>query len=152
MTGYSSTGGPSALSAPYYGATFPIAAKRFWQKYATFSGRASRGEYWWWALVSGIVGVVMMSIYIPSLLAARTGGSGLQINAGIILVIVVGGLWFLATVVPTVALLWRRFHDANFSGWFFLLGLIPTVGWLFILIFTLLPSNPAGARFDQPAA
>ena len=66
--------------------------------------------------------------------------------------LVVGLLWFLATVVPTLALLLRRLHDANLSGWFCLLGLIPTAGWLFILIFTLLPSNRAGARFDQPAA
>jgi hypothetical protein len=29
--------------------------------------------------------------------------------------------------------------------------LVPTVGWLFMLVFTLLPSNPAGARFDEPA-
>ena len=112
------------LSAPYYGATFPIAVKRFWQKYAT-------------------------SIYIPSLLAARTDGHGLQMNAGILVVIVIGGLWFLATVVPTLALLWRRLHDANLSGLYCVLGIIPTVGWLFILVFTLLPSNSAGARFDR---
>jgi uncharacterized membrane protein YhaH (DUF805 family) len=152
MTAHPPTTPPVSLSQPYYGATFPIAVKRFWQKYATFSGRASRSEYWWWSLVSGIVGAIVLSIYIPSLLAARTGGSGLQINTGIVIVLVVGLLWFLATVVPTLALLLRRLHDANLSGWFCLLGLIPTAGWLFILIFTLLPSNRAGARFDQPAA
>ena len=137
------------LSAPYYGATFPIAVKRFWQKYATFSGRASRGEYWWWAVVSGVVAAILLSVYIPSLLAARTDGHGLQMNAGILVVIVIGGLWFLATVVPTLALLWRRLHDANLSGLYCVLGIIPTVGWLFILVFTLLPPNSAGARFDR---
>ena len=151
MTAHSPTP-PVSLSQPCYGATFPVAVKRFWQKYATFSGRASRSEYWWWSLVSGIVGAVVISIYIPSLLAARAGGSGLQLNAGTVVVLGVGLVWFLATVVPTLALLWRRLHDANLSGWLTLLGLVPTVGWLFILIFTLLPSNRAGARFDQPAA
>ena len=151
MTAHSPTPTVS-LSQPYYGATFPIAVKRFWRKYTTFSGRASRSEYWWWSLVSGIVGVVMMAIYIPSLLAARTGGSGLRLDPGIILVIILSGLWSLATVVPTLALFWRRLHDANLSGFYCLLILVPTVGWLFILVFTLLPSNRAGARFDDPTA
>jgi len=144
---------PVPLSAPLYGATFPVAVKRFWQKYATFSGRASRSEYWWWALVSGIVGAVLLAIYVPSLLAARTPGQGLHLTTGIVVVLVVGGIWFLATVVPTLALLWRRLHDANLSGLFALFGLIPTVGWLFVLLFTLLASNPAGSRFDahEPA-
>jgi uncharacterized membrane protein YhaH (DUF805 family) len=151
MAGHSSTSGPIPLAAPYPGATFPVAVRRFWEKYATFSGRASRSEYWWWALVSGIVGVIVMSIYIPSLLAARTGGHGLQMNAGMIFVLVTGLIWFAATVVPTLALLWRRLHDANLSGLYCLLVLIPTVGWLFILFLTLLPSNSAGSRFDGPA-
>ena len=43
------------LWAPLYGASFGEAVARFFMKYATFSGRASRSEYWWWALVSGIV-------------------------------------------------------------------------------------------------
>ena len=140
------------VSEPFYGASFAIAVRRFWEKYATFSGRASRSEYWWWALVSGTVGVILVSIYIPSLLAARTGGEGLRINAGIAFVLVTGLLWLVATIVPTLALFWRRLHDANLSGLYSLAMLVPTVGWLFILVFTLLPSNPAGARFDQPPA
>jgi len=151
MTDRSPTHADLPLSKPYYGATFPIAVRRFWRKYATFSGRASRSEYWWWSLVSGIVGVIVLSIYVPSLLAARTGGQGLRINAGIIVVLVIGLLWFLATIVPTLALFWRRLHDANLSGLYSLFVLIPTVGWLFVLVFTLLPANPAGARFDEPA-
>ena len=45
-------GGEPPLWAPYYGAPFPAAVKRFFAKYATFSGRASRSEYWWWVPVS----------------------------------------------------------------------------------------------------
>ena len=152
MTVRPPTPGFASQSQPLPGATFPVAMRRVWEKYATFSGRASRSEYWWWALVSGVVGVIVLSVYIPSLLAARTGGHGLQINAGIIFVLITGLLWFLATVVPTLALLWRRLHDANLSGYYCLFGVIPTVGWLFVLVFTLLPSNPAGARFDQPTS
>ena len=46
----------------------------------------------------------------------------------------------------------RRLHDANYSGWFYLLSLIPGVGGLIILIFMVLPSHPQGARFDARPA
>lgn len=47
----------TALSAPLYGASFPQAVSRFFRKYATFSGRASRSEYWWWVLANTLVAV-----------------------------------------------------------------------------------------------
>ncbi|GAA4769782.1 DUF805 domain-containing protein [Citricoccus nitrophenolicus] len=43
----------------------------------------------------------------------------------------------------------RRLHDAGFSGWTYLINLIPGVGSLIILVFTLMPSSPAGIRFDR---
>jgi len=46
---------PTALDMPYYGIGFIDAIKRGFRKYATFSGRASRSEYWWWALFTFIV-------------------------------------------------------------------------------------------------
>jgi uncharacterized membrane protein YhaH (DUF805 family) len=151
MTGPSFPDGSVPLSAPYYGASLPIAVGRFWRKYAIFSGRASRSEYWWWALIEFIIVAILLSVYIPSLLAARTGGAGLRINTGIIVVIIIGGIWGLATIVPTIALTWRRLHDANFSGLFWLLSFIPSVGGLIMLVLTLQPSKPEGARFDEPA-
>lgn len=151
MTGPSLPDGSVPLSAPYYGASLPIAVGRFWRKYAIFSGRASRSEYWWWALIEFIIVAILLSVYIPSLLAARTGGAGLRINTGIIVVIIIGGIWGLATIVPTIALTWRRLHDANFSGLFWLLSFIPSVGGLIMLVLTLQPSKPEGARFDEPA-
>ena len=58
------------------------------------------------------------------------------------------GLWFLAVLVPNLAITWRRLHDTNRSGAFFSLGFIPLVGGIIVLVFTLLDSDPAGARFD----
>ena len=148
MTDYSRSG-PVPLWAPYYGASFSIAFKRYWQKYATFSGRASRSEYWWWALVSFIVGTALGAVYLPSLLAGSSGGSDVHMNAGLALSGGLGAIWGLATIVPSLALTFRRLHDANFSAWFYLLAFIPVVGGIVILILVLMPSNPAGARFDQ---
>ena len=139
---------PVSLDAPYYGANFAIAFTRFWRKYATFSGRASRSEYWWWMPCGGVVAVVLLSIYVPSLLAARTG-HGLRMDSGLAVVIVLGGAWFLASIVPSLALTWRRLHDTNRSGWFWLLGLIPSVGWIVILVLMLMPTDARGMRFDR---
>ncbi|MBI4901848.1 MAG: DUF805 domain-containing protein, partial [Actinobacteria bacterium] len=59
------------------------------------------------------------------------------------------GLVFLAVIVPATSLGVRRLHDANQSGWMYLLALIPTVGPLALLVFMAQASNPAGARFDD---
>jgi uncharacterized membrane protein YhaH (DUF805 family) len=147
--------GEPPLWAPYYGAPFPIAVKRFFKKYATFSGRASRSEYWWWTLVSVGVGVVL-NLIVGAGAAATTTASSFSSTAapgpgatfGTILLVI----WGLATVVPSLALSVRRLHDGNFSGWLLLVGLVPFLGAIALLVFMILPSNPAGQRFDQPAA
>jgi uncharacterized membrane protein YhaH (DUF805 family) len=54
--------------------------------------------------------------------------------------------------VPTLALTVRRLHDAGYSGLFALLLLIPYLGSLIVMIFALLPSSPAGAKYDPIAA
>jgi uncharacterized membrane protein YhaH (DUF805 family) len=139
------------LRAPYYGASLGTSFSRFWRKYATFSGRASRSEYWWWVLISVIVaaifliiGTVAGGIYGPPTTAgAPTLGPGYGIYVTLSII------WGLAVLVPGLALTWRRLHDTNRSGAYYFLGLIPLVGGIIVLIFVLLPPNPEGARFDK---
>ena len=146
------TAGEPPLWAPYYGATLPVAVQRFFKKYATFSGRASRSEYWWWTLVAFAVGVVL------NIITSVAGAAGSTVTAdgtpvpgpgalvGSILLII----WGLAVIVPSFALLVRRLHDANLSGWLALLILVPFLGALALVVMSILPSNPAGQRFDRP--
>jgi uncharacterized membrane protein YhaH (DUF805 family) len=138
---------PDASDAPLYNATIVEAFTRFWQRYATFSGRASRSEYWWMALISLTVAIVTTSIDVVTnggFAEARATATG------------VGDLlsytWGLATIVPTVALGVRRLHDTNRSGNWILLGLVPFVGVIVVLIFYLGRPNPAGVRFDRVPA
>ncbi|WP_016995948.1 DUF805 domain-containing protein [Kocuria atrinae] len=58
-------------------------------------------------------------------------------------------VFLLAHIIPSIALAVRRLHDANMSGFLYLLILIPFLGSLILLVFFVLPSNPAGARFDR---
>jgi uncharacterized membrane protein YhaH (DUF805 family) len=140
------------LWAPYYGAPFGEAFVRYWKKYARFDGRASRSEYWWWALIDALV---ILVLYVVMLLSAVVGSSvdaegsftpGPGIAVGIILLVA----WWLATVIPGLALAARRLHDVDLSGLLLLLLLIPSLGGFAIFVMTLLPPNPRGARFDRP--
>lgn len=139
-------GGEPPLWAPYYGAPFPAAVKRFFKKYATFSGRASRSEYWWWTLVAVAVGIVL-NIITSATTTTSSLSSTPDLGFGSILL----AIWGLATIVPSLALVVRRLHDGNFSGWLALLLLVPFLGALAVLVLMILPSNPAGQRYDRPA-
>lgn len=146
------------LWAPWYGIGFRDAVKRVFKKYATFSGRASRGEYWWWILVCVIVTVVLNVIITAGMTTGTsTTYSGYSHATPVpgpvsILGYILALVWGLAIIVPSLAVAVRRLHDANFSGWMYLLGLIPLAGSIIILVFTLLPSRPEGQRFDRPTA
>jgi len=139
------------LSLPLYGASFGQAFRRFWTKYATFSGRASRSEFWWWYLANAIVVAVLYAItaiggFAGATYDATTGtsepGPLIGVGAGLL------GLWALATIVPSFAIAWRRLHDTNRSGGFWFLGLIPFVGGIILLVLFVLESDPQGDRFD----
>ena len=142
------------LDQPLYGATLPQAVSRFFRKYATFSGRASRSEYWWVylfiilvAIVGGIgVGVLGNATQTATDAAARQPGAGALIF-GVPLIV-----FSLAIIVPAIALHVRRLHDVNLPGPLYLITLVPYLGGFVLLILAILPSNPAGARFDIGAA
>lgn len=164
------SGGADDLSRPLYGATFGQSIKRFFKKYAVFSGRASRAEYWWATLflaaitfIPGILWTIGLGIGVTYIIASSQGMSpgtssvmtqpSLFDAPGAAPLIIVGGilslLIFLATIVPTMAMSWRRLHDANFAGPFWFLQLIPSIGTLIIIILMLLPPKPEGQRFDK---
>lgn len=138
------------LALPYYGAPIGEAVKRFFTKYAVFSGRASRSEYWWWALVNFLVLAVLDIVALVSggVPAISADGTAAAPSGGAVVVLLLIVVWGLATLVPGIALLARRLHDGNFSAWFILLAFVPFVGGIIVLVLTLLPSKPEGARFD----
>ena len=144
---YTTPPSEAPLDQPLYGATLPQAVQRFFKKYATFSGRASRSEYWWVTLAFIILYGVFGGIVGAT---GHLGSDGVFHVEGFGLVIAI--IWVLvslAVIVPSIALTVRRLHDGNFSGWLYLLHLIPSLGSLIVFILTLLPSKPEGARFDK---
>lgn len=144
--------GEATLADPLYGASLGQAITRFFRKYATFSGRASRSEYWWWQLATTLVYLVVAGStaalgVVSGELDAR--GEVFYLGPAFAVGIALLAVWTLATLVPQLALAVRRLHDTNLSGWFVLLRLIPSVGDIVLLVLTIQPSNPAGARYDR---
>jgi uncharacterized membrane protein YhaH (DUF805 family) len=76
-------------------------------------------------------------------------GTGDDISGAGMAVFGVLGLFFLASIIPGLAVQVRRFHDQDKSGWMVLLGLIPSVGGLIILFFMLLEGTP-GENYYGP--
>jgi uncharacterized membrane protein YhaH (DUF805 family) len=148
---------PTDPDQPLYGAQPLTAYARYWRRYAVFTGRASLSEYWWTALINVVIALVLA--FVGGVLLAIGGsvaesGSGLAAipNAlGAVLLFALVVFW-LAQIVPSIAVAVRRLHDANMSGLLLLLGLIPSVGWLIVLILTVLPTNPEGRQYDSGAA
>ena len=101
-------------------------------KYATFSGRARRSEYWWWYVFITVIGIIATVI---DRAAGLTFGDAAYAGGW------VSGIAGLLLFLPTFAVFVRRLHDTGRSGWWLLIGFIPFIGALVLLIFTLLDSR-----------
>ena len=99
------------------------------QKYATFSGRASRSEYWWFVLFVILVAIVLSLVMVAGM-DFNTGefGTLAMLGGGLL------GIFYLGILIPSIAVAVRRLHDRNMSGWWYLgfiaLSFIPVVGFV----------------------
>jgi uncharacterized membrane protein YhaH (DUF805 family) len=141
--------------------TFKDAVKIcIFQKFATFSGRASRSEYWWFFLAYILASFSFAILFL--VLKGISGGfgkeSGISTLGGLILLL--GGLAMLVAILPSIAVTVRRFHDYNLSGWWVLaglvLGMLPVLGWIatvVMMIIAALKGTAGNNRFGRdPAA
>ena len=148
MTDASADSAPP-LDQPHYGIGVMAAVKRFFQKYATFSGRASRSEYWCVVLAFGAFSIPLSVLNVIAVSAGVTIDASSPLFA---VARVVAVLFGLAIIVPHMALTVRRLHDANLSGLLYLLNLVPYLGTLLLAAIAARPSNPHGVRFDAVRA
>ena len=130
---------------------FTESIKSVFSKYATFSGRASRSEFWWWYLFVSLVNLVMSFIWNMSTMGMLNSATSVEamlagmFNWAYYLWIVVS----LALLLPTLGVIWRRLHDTNRSGGFYFLGLIPIVGIIVLLVFWVQDSTPGANRYGE---
>jgi uncharacterized membrane protein YhaH (DUF805 family) len=101
------------------------------KKYAVFTGRARRAEFWYFNLFMFLLSIVVMFLDWVLGLSKAFGGLGA-------LAVILG----LATLLPSLAVTVRRLHDTGRSGWFIFIGLIPLVGAIVLLVFYVQDSQP----------
>jgi len=101
------------------------------RQYADFNGRARRKEFWMYYLITCMlmIGLTM----VGGIIAIVTDTPALMMG---VLVIII--LYYVATLIPTLAVIVRRLHDTNNSGWMYCVTFIPMVGgiWLIVLLCT----------------
>jgi uncharacterized membrane protein YhaH (DUF805 family) len=112
-----------------------------WKKYATFSGRASLGEYWTFVLINVAIFLVL---FIAALVVVVNSAPG-QASP---LLLLPSGVFVLATVIPHVAALVRRLHDAGQSGVWALLVVVPLAS-LVVLALSLLSGTVGPNEYGQ---
>ena len=97
------------------------------KKYVDFSGRATRSEYWYFALMNFLIGLVLGLVNIQTL----------------------GNLYQLFVFIPSLAVFWRRMHDINRSGCNFFWIFLPIIGWIIVLIFLITPTKGGANKYAK---
>ena len=106
------------------------------KKYAVFSGRARRKEYWYFCLFNMIISIVL------AVVDGVTGSYSAEAGIGLL-----GGIYALAILVPGIAVSVRRLHDTDRSAWWLLVALIPLIGAIVLFVFMVLDSKPGENQY-----
>ena len=112
--------------------TFAEAIRDALSKYAQFSGRSSRSAYWWFVLFNILVYVVAAII-------------DAAINTPVFTALAVIGF-----LVPSLAVLVRRLHDTDRSGWWVLISFVPFIGSIVLIVFACIDSGPPNKYGNGP--
>jgi uncharacterized membrane protein YhaH (DUF805 family) len=108
---------------------FVDAVKSGFSNYVNFQGRARRSEYWFWFLFTFLL------TFVASIIDGMMG------------MYLLGGLAFLATVLPSIAVAVRRLHDTGRSGFWLFIALVPLVGFIVLIIFYIADSAPGANKY-----
>ena len=108
------------------------------KKYTVFDGRAELKEYWWFSLFSFIIIIVLSVIDIV------TGTFNVNVGLGLL-----GGIYTLAVLIPSIAVSVRRLHDTDRSGWWLLINGIPLIGVIVFLVFTGQAGTPGDNQYGS---
>ncbi len=108
------------------------------RQYTVFSGRARRKEFWMFFLFSALITVFLAVIDEFMGWKFEMGGE----NLGFL-----STLYYIAVIIPYLAVIFRRLHDTDRSGWWFLIAFIPIVGVIILLVFLILDGTKGENRF-----
>jgi len=106
------------------------------KNYATFKGRASRSEFWYFFLFSILISLIAQQLDF----ALHQNESG-----------AISGIVTIILLVPGIALQVRRLHDIGKSGWWFFLNLIPLLGQIALIVLSCMRGHAETNQYgDNP--
>ena len=120
------------------GSPFDIYKSVLTKKYADFTGRARRAEYWWFVLINF---VVMFSLLVLTIILSGSNDSLTGLGG------IIYAVYALGVILPSLAVTVRRLHDTGKSGWMLLIGLIPFVGLIILLVFYFTDGEPGANQY-----
>ena len=100
------------------------------KKYAVFAGRARRKEFWMFVLFNLIISIVLG--IVESII--KTGG-------------ILGGIYALAVLIPSIAVGVRRLHDIDRTGWWLLISFVPIIGLIVLIVFAATDGTPGDNKY-----
>lgn len=122
-----------------------------YRRYAEFSGRSRRMEYWMFVLFNMLVSSAIAIVFGQNQ-ATQTTQVGFQIGFSTNLTGTGGilqNLFGLVSFIPGLAVYIRRLHDSDRSGWWTLLVFLPLFGWIALLVFACLDGTRGPNRFGE---
>jgi uncharacterized membrane protein YhaH (DUF805 family) len=134
--------------------SFTDAVRTCISKFATFDGRATRSEFWWFYLFAALVGFIG---YVPILILTLIGASsndGAISGIFTILTVIFWIVWLIVVValyIPLLAVGSRRLHDRGQSGWLQLLYLVPC-GNIVLIVFFVMEGTPGDNAYGPKPA
>lgn len=116
------------------------------KKYAVFTGRSRRAEYWYFQLFNILVGIAIILVFafLGGVLAGITGNGEKAAEA---IAQLAYSVFALGTFLPALGVLIRRLHDTNRSGWWVLIGLLPLIGGIVLIVFCVQDSDPGSNQY-----
>jgi len=111
---------------------FVPAIKSGFQNYVNFSGRSCRSAFWFWVLFTFIVSIVANIV-----------------DGALIGMPILGLIWSLAIILPSIAVGVRRLHDIDKSGWWYLINLVPLIGWIVFIVWACTKGTDGANRFGS---
>ncbi|MEL6487506.1 MAG: DUF805 domain-containing protein [Pseudomonadota bacterium] len=131
------------------------------KRYAEFDGRSRRMEFWMWQLLNIVVAAVLAGPFIVAFVTADAladAGGSTDVFDGVGVVglgmMSLYGIWWLAALIPGIAVTIRRLHDRDMSGWWYLGftlgGMIPFIGFIAsiaFLVVMVLPGTDGANQF-----
>ena len=120
-----------------------------YRNYAKFTGRSRRRDYWMFVLINTLIslGLQLIITVLGGNLLDPTNTNSNTVSPFALVLTGLYAIYILATIVPNIAINVRRLHDVGYSGWFFLIALIPIVGPIVLIVFDATDSKPGANQW-----